>query len=203
MDIQMPELDGLSATAAVRARERTAGGHVPIVALTAHAMAGDRDRCLAAGMDGYLCKPIRADELAAVIEELGRPSGILASPLVGAGDPVPQPADEEPELAREIADLFIGQSDALLAGIRTALAAGDARALERAAHAAKGALLHFGVPAAIDAAQRLEAVGRAGDLGGADAARAVLEAETIRIRDRLKAWRERGDERAAGASGSS
>src|SRR5262249_17849898 len=69
MDVQMPEMDGLEATAAIRARERDTGGHVRIVAMTAHAMAGDRTRCLEAGMDGYLSKPIDQDRLFAVVEE--------------------------------------------------------------------------------------------------------------------------------------
>ena len=67
MDVQMPEMDGLQATAAIRARERKTGAHLPIVALTAHAMKGDRERCLEAGMDGYLSKPIRVEELDAVL----------------------------------------------------------------------------------------------------------------------------------------
>ncbi len=72
MDVQMPEMDGLQATAAIRAREQTTGTHTPIVALTAHAMKGDRDKCLAAGMDGYVAKPIRLRELQAAIENLIR-----------------------------------------------------------------------------------------------------------------------------------
>ena len=80
MDVQMPEMDGLAATAAIRARERAQGGRTPIVALTAHAMEGDRERCLAAGMDGYLTKPLRADELARVLT------------CAGAGAPIASPA---------------------------------------------------------------------------------------------------------------
>jgi len=70
MDIQMPELDGLQATAAIRAVEATTGGHIPIVAMTAHALTGDRERCLAAGMDGYLSKPIRLRDLVEVIQSI-------------------------------------------------------------------------------------------------------------------------------------
>jgi CheY-like chemotaxis protein len=70
MDVQMPEMDGFEATAAIRAHERTTGAHVPIVALTAHAMRGDRERCLDAGMDAYLSKPVRRLELQAVLEAL-------------------------------------------------------------------------------------------------------------------------------------
>ena len=70
MDVQMPEMDGLSATAAIRARERESGDHLPIIAVTAHAMKGDQERCLEAGMDGYITKPIRVKELLATIEQV-------------------------------------------------------------------------------------------------------------------------------------
>ncbi len=70
MDVQMPEMDGLEATQAVRMREKARGGHLPIIAMTAHAMKGDRQRCLAAGMDGYVAKPVRAKELFQTIEEV-------------------------------------------------------------------------------------------------------------------------------------
>ena len=74
MDVQMPEMDGLAATAAIRAAETPAGGRVPIVAMTAHAMDGDRQRCLDAGMDGYLTKPVRSADLYAAIEAFTEPS---------------------------------------------------------------------------------------------------------------------------------
>jgi CheY-like chemotaxis protein len=72
MDIQMPEMDGFAATAAIREREKITGGHLGIVALTAHAMQGDRERLLAAGMDGYMSKPIRTQELKAILEEFDK-----------------------------------------------------------------------------------------------------------------------------------
>ena len=81
MDIQMPILDGLAATAAIRAQEQTQGTHVPIIAMTAHAMRGDRERCLAAGMDGYVTKPLKASDLAAAIAQL-RPVSSLETLIV-------------------------------------------------------------------------------------------------------------------------
>jgi two-component system, sensor histidine kinase and response regulator len=72
MDVQMPELDGFETTAAIRAQEQTAASdrHLPIIAMTAHAMEGDRERCLEAGMDGYLSKPVRSEELYKTLEEV-------------------------------------------------------------------------------------------------------------------------------------
>jgi CheY-like chemotaxis protein len=68
MDIQMPEMDGFEATAAIRTKEKSTGGHIPIIAMTAHALKGDQERCIAAGMDGYISKPIRTTELFTIIE---------------------------------------------------------------------------------------------------------------------------------------
>jgi CheY-like chemotaxis protein len=74
MDVQMPEMDGLEATKAIRARERVSGGHIPIVALTAHTMKGDRERCVAAGMDAFITKPIDAAAFLKAVEEAGAAS---------------------------------------------------------------------------------------------------------------------------------
>jgi CheY-like chemotaxis protein len=70
MDVQMPEMDGIAATSAIRQKEQSAGGHIPIIAMTAHALKGDEERCLLAGMDAYISKPIRTSEMFATIEKL-------------------------------------------------------------------------------------------------------------------------------------
>ncbi|CAN5820453.1 hypothetical protein BH23GEM9_BH23GEM9_15850 [soil metagenome] len=85
MDVQMPELDGLTATRLIRQREREEGGHVPVVAMTANAMKGDRERCLDAGMDGYLAKPIRADQFYAAIDRFAAPAGSEEKATAHAG----------------------------------------------------------------------------------------------------------------------
>jgi CheY-like chemotaxis protein len=99
MDVQMPEMDGLQATRAIRERERITGAHLPIVAMTAYAIQGDQERCLAAGMDGYISKPINFKELFEVVHTvLGSVSGASGSGTFS--DPPPPPA-EAPHLPLE------------------------------------------------------------------------------------------------------
>ena len=194
MDVQMPEMDGFEATAAIRAREKTQGTHLPIIAMTAHAMKGDRERCLKAGMDGYVSKPVRAVDL---LEEVER----LASGGAATRDPssVPSPAAEpapgevldraallervegDRALLAELVGLFLQDCPRLLAGIREAVARGDAKALERAAHACKGAVSNFAAPAATAAALRMEQMSREGNLAQAAEGCAALEAEIERL----------------------
>jgi two-component system, sensor histidine kinase and response regulator len=187
MDVQMPEMDGLETTAAIRERERAAGGHLPIVALTAHAMKGDVLRCLEAGMDAYLAKPLQARELAAAID------GVLGATRSGApasesGLPPAGPAVLD--LARllervggdrkalaELVRIFRADSPKQVARIRTAIQEGDAAALRAAAHTLKGAVSNFAAPPAAEAAQRLQKMGEAGRLDGAGAALGQLERE--------------------------
>jgi CheY-like chemotaxis protein len=89
MDIQMPGMDGFEATAAIRAKEKLTGGHVPIIAMTAHALKGDQERCLSAGMDGYVSKPIRTSELFSTIENLlANKDATPANELADVSDPI-------------------------------------------------------------------------------------------------------------------
>jgi signal transduction histidine kinase/DNA-binding response OmpR family regulator len=145
MDVQMPEMDGLSATRAIRELEMPGGAHLPIVAVTAHAMKGDRQRCLEAGMDAYVAKPLRPDLLLAAIDDAL--SGHSAAP---GAEPAPPPAIalDEPallalvggdrKLLLELAQLFAQDAPRRLADLRGALAAVDFAALARTAHALKG-----------------------------------------------------------------
>ena len=86
MDVQMPVMDGLEATTAIRAREQRVGGHIPIIAMTAHAMKGDREQCLASGMDGYVSKPIRSEELLAALEKYAVNAAFPADEQCESGD---------------------------------------------------------------------------------------------------------------------
>ena len=133
----MPEMDGFEATAAVRARERGRGEHVPIVALTAHAMKGDRERCLEVGMDAYVSKPVDAGELFATLERVvtgGGSRSVVEPPHVSDGDILDRAtllerADGDPELLVDLLNTFRDDSAKLLAEIRSALARREARAL--------------------------------------------------------------------------
>ncbi|MBI5502055.1 MAG: response regulator [Deltaproteobacteria bacterium] len=202
MDVQMPEMGGMEAAERIRKRERGTDRHLPIVAMTAHAMKGDRERCLEAGMDAYVSKPVKAPELLAVIESYFPTAP--AAPAAGA-EPAPAPAScvfdramlleqagGDVELAREIAELFLESSARLLADVHDALGRADAHALSRDAHALKGSAAVFGAAAFVDAARELEIRSEAGDLGGIDDLRGRLEREGEALRTALAAFRAEG-----------
>jgi PAS domain S-box-containing protein len=196
MDVQMPEMDGLEATSRIRAREREGGGHVPIIAMTAHAMKGDRERCLDAGMDGYVSKPVQAQELFAAIARLLPDSSTQEAPasnVEGAAK-----ADEHVDLTEaltrvggdaallsELADLFLTISPGQLDELRDAVARREAPVVQRVAHSLKGSVGMFGVPTVYEAARRLEMLGRAGEWGEIDAAFACLAERIDRLRPAL------------------
>ncbi|MBI1918465.1 MAG: response regulator, partial [Planctomycetes bacterium] len=179
MDVQMPEMGGFEATAALRALEAsgarysTSGGPLPVIALTAHAMQGDRERCLAAGMNAYLAKPIKTHELDAALREIlpplpeARPEPNHTALLDRFGG--------DAELLHEIIGLFREDASLQLEEAREALAAGDAARLNRTAHTLKGAVGNFGPSPALDAAFRLELQSRGGNLDDAAAVLAQLD----------------------------
>jgi CheY-like chemotaxis protein len=187
MDVQMPEMDGLQATAAIRKAEEGTGTHVPIVALTAHAMKGDREACLAAGTDEYLSKPVNAPELFALIETL---TGITANTKPAQADvaPLPEPAidmgsvlarvEGDRNLLRELAQIFRAEIPGVLAEIRHCVATGNFAGLERAAHGFRGACGNFGAGGAVRAAHVLELMGRRASFEDVDARVADLVRET-------------------------
>ena len=187
MDVQMPVMDGFQATTAIREKEKTTGSHLRIIAMTAHSMKGDKERCLAAGMDGYVSKPIETEQLFEVIESK------VVVPV--AEDPAPEesiasPVNWEEALARvegdrqllaDMAKLFLEDGPELFSEVRAAVAQRDSKALERTAHALKGSTANFSARATYEAALNLEQIGRGGDLTAAEEACGVLEQELERL----------------------
>jgi PAS domain S-box-containing protein len=168
MDVQMPEMGGLEAAAAIRERERQTGGHIPIVAMTAHAMAGDRERCLAAGMDGYLAKPIDPLALFAAIEKGTAMSDSLPSPVDRVALLARLGGDED--LMRDVAHLFVEDCRERLEAIKSAIDRMDADLLRKEAHTLKGSAANVSADELSEAARVLESMGAAKALEGADAA---------------------------------
>jgi CheY-like chemotaxis protein len=164
MDIQMPEMDGMEATAAIRKREKPSGRHVPILAMTAHAMRGDREKCLAGGMDGYVSKPISPAELFAEIERcLGAPKGskTVAETSQGTEQQIDRASllervEGDQELLTEMVHLFQEDGPNLLRTMREALERGDMTVLERTAHSLKGAASNLSAQGTVAAALQLE-----------------------------------------------
>jgi two-component system, sensor histidine kinase and response regulator len=227
MDCQMPEMDGYQATRAIRMWEQSSRANsarqspVHIVAMTANAMEGDREKCLAAGMNDYLSKPIRQRELQAVLERWklatqGRAHSTRDSELATA-DPgsvnrseealtVREPVEEAavdlqrlsevsdgPEELRELIDLYLQQSNEMLEGLRVAIRSGEAGALERCAHKFLGASANCGMTAILPPLRKLETMGRSGRLEGAEQTYADATRQLGRIKEFLIANRLEGN----------
>ncbi len=203
MDVQMPEMNGFEATSLIRQRESSTNRRTPIVAMTAHAMKGDRERCLEAGMDDYVSKPVRTEQLFNAIK------GLIPDLIISEGTPgaeVPPENDigdeEKPldptllfkmvegdmEFLREIVQVFLEESPAYLAEVRAAIERGDASELQGKAHRLKGVVSGLAGSAASRAAYCLEQIGREGDLSGANQAYSVLETEMERFRSAILAF---------------
>jgi len=195
MDVQMPEMDGLEATAAIREKEKTTGAHLPIIAMTAHALKGDEERCLAAGMDAYIAKPIEPRELLETVERLAAPR--VAAHSSGNN---PQTAAATLDRAvmlsrvggsekflRKLVGIFLADCPKRLATMRKALAARNSETLAHAAHSVKGTVGIFGATLVVEAARNLEGLARAGDLAAARKAFAELERQLARFTPALKA----------------
>jgi signal transduction histidine kinase/DNA-binding response OmpR family regulator len=185
MDVQMPEMGGFEATAAIRQRENDTGAHLPIIAMTAHAMKGDRERCLEAGMDEYITKPLDSRRLCAIVENAVAGN---TSPPPAAGEAAPEiystvlaRVGGDVQLLTEISRLFIDDVPSHLAKIRAALDAGDAEALRRAAHAFKGAAANFEAVAVVRAARRFEDIGARNAFTDHESVWETLTAETAQL----------------------
>ena len=184
MDVQMPEMGGLEATRVIREKEKGSGHHLPIIAMTAHAMQGDREQCLEAGMDGYLAKPIDPKTFLQTVEGISARSVGSESAeneetagLAGAldGKALLARFSGNRKLLRNIVKAFREDCPRMMGRIRNALTARDAVALADSAHALKGSIGNFGDSAALETTREMEKAARQGKLDGTWELYATLE----------------------------
>jgi CheY-like chemotaxis protein/HPt (histidine-containing phosphotransfer) domain-containing protein len=200
MDCQLPGLDGYQATAEIRRREGT-GRHTPIIAMTAAALPGDRERCLAAGMDDYISKPVLVGDVQAALSRwLGgkatAPQTSTSADWADSAQDVLDP-DRLAELGRldsagngseflgMLVDCFLTRAPADLARLGAAVERGDATAIYHVAHRLKGAAATIGSPGMVEVCQELEALARAGALAPARELLCCLEHEFGRVTSAL------------------
>ena len=188
MDVQMPIMDGLEATSMIRSAE--AGmGHVPIIGLTAHAMKGDREEGLAAGMDDYLTKPLQLDELTQAIETLSFPRKTAghSGPCFNETKLLASLHGDDLAL-RRIVQLYLDTTPQFVEKMRDAVARQDAPALCYAAHTLKGSLMHLGADPARGMATELERRARLGSMEGTESLMADLQRELDGLEASLRQW---------------
>jgi CheY-like chemotaxis protein len=201
MDVQMPEMGGFEATRAIREKEAFTHKHVPIVAMTAHAMKGDREQCLAVGMDGYVAKPIRPMDLAAEIERFAR--------SVEQAPPNPRHSTEDKcidwqeawanlegdrGLMSQLAHLFLNDLPSQMEQIHHAAEKKLGHDLESLAHRLRGSLGNFAAKPALRAALQLEGIARRGDREHIQPAMEALDHEIERLQSALKVWTKKHDQ---------
>ena len=200
MDIQMPEMDGIEATKIIRQREIQTGSRTRVVAMTAHAMIGDRERFLESGFDGYIAKPIHSAELMNVIRgvagpvstEPATPKEEFTDQSIFDLDDVLNRVGHDLGLLREMIEIFLEELPHRLSEIKAAIDAADAGALEASAHSLKGSIGYFSAPAAFAASRRLVEMARLSELSGACSEYARLETETRVLAEVLERFRETG-----------
>jgi two-component system, sensor histidine kinase and response regulator len=202
MDVQMPEMDGVTATGEIRKREQVTGRHIPIVAMTAHAMKGDKEKCLEAGMDDYVSKPIRRKDLADVIARIverflteapanGESAAASAtdanegSRMILDEESLLEECDNDKALLSRMVEIFDRDARERLPRLREAVRAGTAEAVKQEAHALKGGIGTFYAKAAYDTAYALEKMGADGNLSNAQATLQTLESQLQSLRQKL------------------
>jgi two-component system sensor histidine kinase/response regulator len=205
MDVQMPEMDGYEATAEIRRREEAMDRRTPIIAMTANAMQGDREKALAAGMDDYIPKPVQLESLEAVLERWTNrpvvdPGATALASQEDSADPAVPPGEEEPTLdheafeglrklgdVSELVEMFLDDVPPRLDALRRAVKEGDARSVDEVAHMLKGSSGYMGAKGMGKVCAELEDVGASGDLSCAPALLERLEGEFERVRPVLEA----------------
>jgi CheY-like chemotaxis protein len=207
MDVQMPEMDGYEATAEIRKREEGAAHHTPIIAMTANAMQGDRERALEEGMDDYISKPVKTEELGAVLErwisrdEVEEKPG--TTPALESADisAIPNSSvdysvleglrelqeEGESDILEELAEMFLKDAPSQLETLKEATEKGDAQSVERIAHTIKGSCGNMGAVRMEALCSELENVGASGDLSRGPELLEHLEAEYERVHSALEA----------------
>ncbi|MGO8813727.1 MAG: response regulator [Terriglobia bacterium] len=196
MDVQMPEMDGFEATRVIRGKEALTHQHLPILAMTAHAMKGDRERCLAAGMDGYIAKPISPADLFAEVDRFSRlavPDPRKPSPPADTQDCVDWQAvwantEGDRNLFGELAQLFLAELPRQMEAIHQAESSAQTTEIERLANRLKASVGNFAAKPAFEAAFRLERTARQGDLVQLPQAIETVECEIGRLRSALEEW---------------
>jgi CheY-like chemotaxis protein/HPt (histidine-containing phosphotransfer) domain-containing protein len=200
MDCQMPEMDGYQATSEIRKREGESR-HTKIIAMTANALGGDRERCIAAGMDDYISKPVKQETLAAAIERWSMEDNVTpnaestshileteASNVLDAGviaELRNLQSGADSDFFNHLIDLFIQETPQRLAAIRAVVTSSDPAGLAREAHALKGSSAHLGASRMHALCEILEEQGHGGSTERASALLSVLEEEFTRVREAL------------------
>jgi two-component system, sensor histidine kinase and response regulator len=198
MDIQMPIMDGYQATAAIRAGEALSGQHLPILAVTANAMKEDRAKCLEAGMDEYLSKPVEPAVLVATVERLG--GALSAGPglrdVFTASDEAPVLLNRaalmdrlsgDTDVLKEVIDIFFEDMPVQIERLHGALASGSSEEIGSVAHRLKGSLAAMGAEVAAESARALEACARSGELSFAASLADAVEEQVERLEPELAA----------------
>ncbi|MGD8286600.1 MAG: response regulator [Desulfobacterales bacterium] len=204
MDVQMPEMDGLEATKVVREHELTTGAHIPIIAMTAHAVKGDRERCLEAGMDEYISKPIDSDKLFDIIETLfqGRDTQVIPNASEEKSidfdgfdkELLLKAFDHDWDFLKEVVDVFYSDYPRMLNDLQQAYKDRDASTLMRTAHSLKGMLRNFQADAGAEVAYEIEKNGKREEFKGVGKNIETLAGHLAGVEDELRKLIEQEDQ---------